>query len=249
MPVLTVDPTYYQTHIMKKITLILATLVAGASLPAQTPAPAPAPSSYSVTLDFPYTTKYVFRGVQLAKGAFQPSVKVTSGDLYGGIWSSLPVDNGYEAEIDFYAGYGFKLAEAWSLDVGATLYYYPGLDTSGGADKSTFEGYIGLNGSLGSVTTGTYAYYDFTLEAFTIQETLGYSVPLDAQASLNFSATVGHVSPDAGTDYTYYGFGLTLPYKVNDAFTVTGGVQYASHDWTGMDDNHFWGTLGLTYTF
>ncbi len=51
---------------MKKVSLLLAALVTGATLSAQSPAPAPAPAapSYSVTVDFPYASKYVFRGVQ-----------------------------------------------------------------------------------------------------------------------------------------------------------------------------------------
>jgi uncharacterized protein (TIGR02001 family) len=227
---------------MKKIALLLAALVTGASLSAQ----APAAKSYSVTVDFPYTTKYVFRGIQLAEGAFQPSVKLTSGDFYAGIWASAPVENGQELEIDYYAGYGFKLADNWSLDVGATLYSYPGLDVG---DKTTFEPYVGVTGTFGDLTSATYAYYDFTLEAFTAQEVLTYSVKLSDKANFNFSATLGHVSPDAGSDYTYYGAGAVVPFKVSDAATVTAGVQYASHNLDGVDDSHFWGTLGFTYTF
>lgn len=232
---------------MKKLTLLLATLLTGASLSAQDPAPAA--SSYSVTVDFPYTTKYVFRGYELAKGAFQPSVKVTSGDFYAGVWMSAPVDRGYELEVDYYAGYGFKLAEGWALDVGLTAYSYPGLDTSGGADKTTFEGYVGVNGTLGIFSSGTYAYYDFTLKAFTIQEALGYSITLDDKTAINLLATIGHVSPDAGSGYTYYGFGATVPYKLTDKATITAGVQYADHDISGLEGSHFWGTLGFTYAF
>lgn len=232
---------------MKKLTLLLATLLTGAALSAQDPAPAA--SSYSVTVDFPYATKYVFRGVELAKGAFQPSVKVTSGDFYAGVWMSAPVDRGYELEVDYYAGYGFKLAEGWALDTGLTAYSYPGLDTSGGADKTTFEGYVGVNGTLGIFSSGTYAYYDVTLKAFTIQEALGYSITVDDKTAVNLLATIGHVSPDVGSGYTYYGFGATVPYKLTDKATITAGVQYADHDLDGVEGSHFWGTLGFTYTF
>ena len=103
---------------MKKLTFLLAALVSGASLSAQAPAAAPAPApSYSVTVDFPYTTKYVFRGIQAAKGAFQPSIKVTSGDFYAGIWVSAPVDKGYELEIDYYAGYGSGVLFCRTLNI------------------------------------------------------------------------------------------------------------------------------------
>ena len=65
---------------MKKISLLLAALVTGASLSAQAPAPAPAASAYSVTVDFPYASKYVFRGVQYAEVGF--GVLQTSGNPY-----------------------------------------------------------------------------------------------------------------------------------------------------------------------
>ena len=105
--------------------------------------------------------------MQLAKGAAQPSVKFTSGDFYASVWSSMPLNHGYELEFDYTAGYGFKLVDGWSLDTGLTVYTYPGLD--GGGDKATYEGYVGVNGTVGVLSTGTYAYYDFTLKAFTAQ--------------------------------------------------------------------------------
>jgi uncharacterized protein (TIGR02001 family) len=231
---------------MKKTALLLAALLTtGASLFAADPAPA---STYAITVDFPYASKYVFRGVQYAEGAFQPSVKLTSGDFYAGIWSSLPVDNGYELELDYYAGYGFKLSDSVSLDTGLTVYHYPGLDVPG-ADKTTFEVYAGLNGSIEGVNLGLYAYQDFTLDVFTIQGNIGYSIPIDDKASLNLSASLGHASPDSGSGYTYYNLGAQVPYKLSDTITLTVGANWASHDMDGVDDNHVWVNAGLTVTF
>lgn len=229
---------------MKKLLLFLSALLAGASLPAQTPAPA-----YSVTMDFPYASKYVFRGVQLADGSFQPSVKLTSGSFYLGLWTNQPITSNIDNEIDVYGGYGFKLNDTWSLDVGATLYYYPELDDSTGLDSSTFEPYVGLNGSFGRFTTGVYVYNDFTIDALTFQGTVGYSVPISDKATFSLLGTIGNVSPDAGGDYTYYGIGATVPYKLTDTATLTVGLQYATHDIDGLDDNHFWGTVGVTVVF
>jgi len=232
---------------MKKTALLLAALLTtGASLFAADPAPAPA-STYTITADFPYTTRYVFRGIQYAEDAFQPSVKLSVGSFYAGIWSSMPLDKGYELEIDYYAGYNIALQNGWSLDAGLTIYSYPGLD--GGGDKVTYEPYLGLNGTLGGVTSATYAYYDFTLEYFTIQQTFGYSIPVDEKISLNWSANVGHVQADGGDSYLYYGLGVTVPYKISDKATVTVGAQYADHDLDGVEGNHFWGTIGFTYVF
>lgn len=236
---------------MKKVSLLLATLVTGATLSAQDPAPAPAASapSYSVTVDFTYAGKYVFRGVQYTEGSIQSAIKVTSGAAYVGVWTPQPVTNNTDNEIDFYAGYGFKLSDTWSLDVGATLYYYPELDDSTGLDNSTFEPYVGVTGTFGSFTTGLYAFQDFTLKNFTIQGTVGYSVPISDKATFSLLGTIGNVSPDAGDDYTYYGIGATVPYKLSDTATFTVGLQYATHDIDLVDDSHFWGTVGVTVVF
>lgn len=231
---------------MKKTALLLATLLPlGASLHAADPAPA---STYTITADFPYASKYVFRGIQYSEGAFQPSVKLTTGDFYAGIWSSMPVDNGYELEIDYYAGYGFKLSDTVSLDTGLTVYQYPGLDVPG-ADKTTFEVYAGVNGSIEGVNLGLYVYNDFTLDVFTIQGNLGYSIPIDEKTSLNLSASLGLASPDVGDSYTYYNLGAQVPYKLSDTITLTVGATWASHNLDGVDDNHVWVNAGLTVVF
>jgi hypothetical protein len=101
----------------------------------------------------------------------------------------------------------------------------------------------------GAVSSATYLYYDTTIEVFTAQQTFSYSVPLDDKVPLTFAATLGHASPDSGSGYTYYGLGATLPFKLSDKATFTLGAQYASHDLDGVEDNHFWGTAGFTYTF
>ncbi|WP_164976071.1 TorF family putative porin [Oleiharenicola lentus] len=230
---------------MKKTALILAALLTGASLSADESAPA---SSYNVTADFSYATKYVFRGIEYAEGAFQPSIKLTTGDFYIGVWSSLPADRGYEAEVDYYAGYGLKLSDSVSLDVGATVYHYPGLDVPG-ADEATFEGYAGITGSVEGVNLGLYLYNDFTLDVVTVQGNLGYSIPVNDTVSLSFTASLGHAKPDGGDGYTYYSAGLALPYKLSDAASLTLGVNWASHDLDGVEDNHAWANVGFSYTF
>lgn len=233
---------------MKKTSLLLAALLTmGASLNAADEAATPA-SSYTITVDFPYASKYVFRGIQYAEDAFQPSVKLSVGSFYAGIWSSMPLDKGYELEIDYYAGYTIALEDSWSLDLGATIYQYPGLDVPG-ADTSTFEAYAGLNGTVDGVTLGLYVYNDFTIDVLTYQGNIGYSMPVSDKVSMNMTATLGYADPDTAKGYTYYSLGAQFPYKISDKATATVGANWASHDLDWVDDNHFWVNAGFTYTF
>jgi uncharacterized protein (TIGR02001 family) len=229
---------------MNKIVITLAALVACVSLRAQEPA-----SSYSVTVDFPYTSKYVFRGIELARDSFQPSVEVASGNWYAGLWTNQPIVDNTDNEIDFYAGYGIPLSDSWSLDTGVTYYFYPEGDDSAGIEDTT-EFFAGLTGTLAGFSPSFYTYYDIDLKAWTFQGSVGYSAPLSDKASLDFSATVGRVDTDGGTDYTYYGVGVVLPYKLTDSATFNLGAQYSANNLDNVEDDDFlWFTAGVTVGF
>lgn len=236
---------------MKKTVLIIAALAVSLGLRAQEEAPQ---SSYSVSVDFTYASKYVFRGVQLAEGAFQPSVEVSAGDFTIGLWTAQPVTSNIDNEIDLYAGYSIALNDAWSLDTGLTLYYYPELDTSTGLDRTTWEPYIGISGEVGGFSPGVYLYYDATLKSFTYQGQLGYSIALEpAGASLDFSFALGRVDPDAGSGYTYYSAGVSVPFTLSENATLTIGVNFDGNSITGGDGfgkkSHVYGLIGVTIGF
>ncbi len=234
---------------MKKTLLIIAALCSGLSLQAQDAA-----SSYSVTVDFTYASRYVFRGQQLAKGTLMPSVEVSSGAFTAGIWSAQPLVDNADNEVDFYASIGIPLQDDWSIDTGVALYYYPELDTGGGADEATWEPYVGLTGSAGGFSPGVYFFYDLTLEVLTIEGQLGYSVPLEpAGASLDFSASLGRIDPKTGSGVTYYNFGMSAPFKLSDSGTLTLGLNYGHNNISGGDaygeNAHFFGTVGVAIGF
>jgi uncharacterized protein (TIGR02001 family) len=231
---------------MKNTAIILAALVAGASLQAQEPA-----SSYTITVDFSHTSEYVFRGTKFADDSFQPSVEIAKDNWYAGVWTNQPMKSSIDSEIDFYdeidfyVGRGLPLNDTWKVDTGATLFYYPENDKSSGLDTTTFEGYVGITGAVSGFTPSFYTYYDFTLETWAFQGAVGYSIPLADKLSLDLTGTVGLVTPDLGDSYVYYGVGAVLPYKLTDKATASLGIQYASNGATGSED-HFFFTAGIT---
>lgn len=228
---------------MKKTALVLAGLLGSSGLYAQ------GGSSYSVTLDFPYVSEYVFRGISLADDSVQPSIEYATGNLYAGIWSSLPVTGGFTNEFDFYAGYGLPLSETWALDFGATYYYYP--QTPSGDEQ--FEPFVGLTGELpGGFSTSVYGYYETKFEVATIQGSIGYSMPLSEQVAFDLSATLGHVDPreSEGGSYSYWGAGGVFTYQLRPAASAYLGFNYATNDLGGeFDDNFFFVNTGVTIGF
>jgi uncharacterized protein (TIGR02001 family) len=207
----------------------------------------------SVSADVTFASKYIFRGLQFADNSLQPSVEITQDTFYAGIWANQPLENrsslNLEDEIDFYVGFTPKLSDTVSLDLGATHYYYTGASGRQETDNTT-EAFIGANFAAGSLTPGVYAYYDFDLEAFTVQGNLGFSIPMDAMgSSLDLAASVGSVSPDEGDSYVYYNVGAAIPYKLNEHATLKVGINWASHDLDGFEDDHLWYTAGITVGF
>lgn len=227
---------------MKKIAaLLLAAATSLASLNAQ------AESSYNITVDFPFVSEYVFRGIKFADESIQPSIELAVDDFYIGMWTSQPVSDNIANEFDFYLGYGVALNDTWSVDFGATYYYYP--ETPSGDEQ--FEPYVGLAGDLGSGFSGSaYYYYETEFEVSTFQFDLGYSVAIDDSSSLDLGATYGYVTASGGGDYSYYGVSGTFNYALNDNSGIYAGVVYADNDiGGGVEDGHVYFIAGLSVGF
>ena len=243
---------------MKKTSLILAALAAGAGLNAQD-----VKSSYSVTTDFTYASEYIFRGIENAGPSFQPSIEVSAGDAYVGFWTNQPVTKGETNEIDIYGGYKYKLNDALSFEAVGTYYWYPEASKGAGQTDDSYEVGLGATYLYSGISTSLYYYYDLRLKADTIQGSVGYSVPLEAiGSSVDFSVFYGTVdardwSPNAAgfptfENYNYYGADISVPYKLNDKATVTAGVHYASNEnlFAGnQPDSNLWFTIGLSVGF
>jgi len=130
---------------MKKLvhTLVLVGLVGAPALVV-----AAETSPHEITGNVSLNTDYRYRGVsQTFKGpAIQGGFDYAhSSGAYLGTWASN-VDseflNGANIEIDVYGGYGGKITEDLSYDVGGLYYYYPG-QSANTTKINTFEVYAG----------------------------------------------------------------------------------------------------------
>lgn len=227
---------------MKKIAAIaLAATLVGSSLSAQEE------SSYSITMDFPYVSTYIFRGLEFAEESIQPSIEFASGDFYAGIWTSNPVTGANVAnEFDFYMGYGWALSDTWSLDAGATYYYYP--ETPSGDEQ--FEPFVGIAGDFGGGFSGSgYLFYETEFEVTTAQFDLGYSIEMSDTSTFDLAGTYGFVSADGGGDYNYYSLSATLNYALNDIAGSYLGVVFVDTDENFGVDSETYFIAGLSLGF
>ena len=213
---------------MKKILLGAAVvLVAGAA-----PMAAQA-QDVSVSTSIDYVTDYVFRGVSLAETAIQPGVEVSYGDFTVGGWFSTGVGEASALaldEFDLYASYGFSLTDKISASVGGTYFHFPQggdfFSTSNGAGTYEVNGGLSYDGLL---SPSVMAYYDFNLQAITLEGSVGHSIATSDKTSLDLGLTVGLVTADDedfDADWEYGTASAALGYAFTDDVSTYVGINY-----------------------
>jgi uncharacterized protein (TIGR02001 family) len=243
---------------MRKTLFAVAALVAAAGLSAEE-----TKSSYSVTTDFTYTTRYFFRGVKNQDSALQPSVTFAQGAFSAGIWSSQALSDksaqwAQGKEYDFFAGYAFALENNASVTLGGTYYYYPSARPSLSEVKKSYEASIAFAAPVGPLTGKLSAFHDFKFDSNTLQADLGYSVPI-SNGSFDVGVYYGYndigdgdadLSGTAGYTYKYYGADASVSVKLSEKATIKLGGHWTdtSGDLPSPDKN-LWVTLGITVVF
>ena len=191
---------------------------------------------YSIGADV--VSEYVFRGQSFGQESLQPFAEVSYGNFTAGSWFSTGFGADSELsgdELDLYAGYSVPLEGDISLDLGATYYHYP----QGGALFETENGNAGSYEVSASVGFGAVplapsvtAYYDFTLEAFTLEGAASYSVPVAEKLSLDLGGTVGLVEGN-GFAYQWGTASAALSHSVTEAASLYISANYSLNS----DDN------------
>jgi uncharacterized protein (TIGR02001 family) len=221
---------------MKHFTLAAALLAATAIAPTAFAQD----SEISVSTGVDYVTEYVFRGVSFAGAAVQPYAEASVGDFTVGGWFSTAIgedSNIAGDEFDLYAGYSVPLDSSISLDLGATYYHFP----EGGDFLSTKDGNSGsyeVSASVGfgdvPLAPSVSAYYDFTFEAFTLEGSVGHSIPVGDAQSFDLGLTVGHVEVDGGS-YEWATASASLGHSFTDDVAVYIGANYSLSSTESLD--------------
>jgi uncharacterized protein (TIGR02001 family) len=210
---------------MKKLILSFA-LLAGAVAQVQA-------DDISVSGTVGYETKYIFRGVALADEFFSPAVDVSVGDFYAGAWAAIPVDSMFDEEVDLYAGMNNQLGDTTTLDIGVTVYTYPG----SGLD-STIEGYAGLSWDM-PLSPSFYVFYDIDLDTLTTEFSFGKTIEVNDKNSWEWGMHVGYVMPDVGDSLVYGGLSVAYSLALSENVSASiGGNYYAASENISSDSKH-----------
>lgn len=193
--------------------------------------------NWSLSADL--VSEYVFRGTSLGTESIQTGVEASAGNFTAGAWfstgvgasSSLSAD-----EVDFYVGYSVPLEGPITLDLAGTYYHYP----QTGALFATDNGAAGtyeVGAAVGFTEDVPFApsisaYYDFTLENFTLTGDAGGSTELNESNSFDYGLTVGLVDGD-GFSYEW----ATASAAVSHALTENASIYLGANFTVNSDDN------------
>ncbi|MEM7728610.1 MAG: TorF family putative porin [Pseudomonadota bacterium] len=245
---------------MKPNNLISGAAVSGLALAMSAAMPAAAQDvDWSIGVD--YVTEYVFRGASLGADSFQPYVEFSTGNFTAGAWASSGFGDGSAAssdEIDLYAGYSVPLDGPMSLDLGVTYYHYPqggGLFETDNGAAGTYEVSAAVGWGDVPLAPSLAAYYDLTLEAFTLEGAVGHSVGIGEKNGMDLGVTVGLVDGD-GFSYEWATAGLALSHALTDDASVYAGVNYTINSEDVLDfsalrqrDELLWFGTGISTSF
>lgn len=215
---------------------IALTSLALTSLTVTTPAYA---GDVNWSLGTDLVSEYVFRGASLGTESVQPFVEVSTGNFTAGAWFSTQVGSSSELsadEVDLYASYSVPLDGPITVDLGATYYHYPqtgALFATDDGAAGTYEFSIGLGLSEDTpLSPSVAAYYDVTLEAFTLEGAVGHSVGFGEKQGADLGLTVGLVDGD-GFSYQWATASAALTHSITDDASIYIGANFTLNS----DDN------------
>ena len=230
---------------MKKLTLTAVILAA------TTMAPNAFAQDLAFTAGVDTVSEYVFRGVSLGDTSLQTFSEVSYGGFTAGAWYSAGFGAGSDVqadELDLYIGYSLPLKGDISVDVGATHYHFPQggdlFDTNGGT-AGTYEVYGTVGFDNLPLSPSFTTYYDFTLDALTLEGSVGHSIPLSAEGwSVDLGLTGGHVTVDDAGNYEWATASASVGKSFSDTLSFYVGANFSVNsedllDFDRIEDPNF----------
>ena len=226
---------------------------------AQAPA-APAPTvapSVTVTATGAVVSQYMFRGMRLSGGGFEPTIEAAAGDLVLGAWGNFPFDgnkvpDSSDPEIDLYGSYTMTIEKGVTFAPGFTYYTFPSAPTSAGFYRGTFEPNVALSLTVDGVKLTPKVCYDMVLKGLTYELTAAYAFPLkEIGSELDLTGVFGtykwkefanHSTPDVKAWGDYWLIGASMPFQLNAKSKLTIGFAYSE----GRNAYTKTGSLGKT---
>ena len=200
-----------------------------------------------------YDSHYIFRGLNLGENQVTaqvdyqlPDLPVSIGAWYGNPTTGTTLNPGGGDELDLYAtiSRSFGSIDAW---LGYTAYLYP----EGGS--STNEVGTGIGTTVGPLDVALGAYYDFDIDGWYLDLTLGHSLELSDMISLNLAAGISYSIDynSSGSEFNNVLLVASLPIALTDRATLTPYVagSFALDAIDNVQDDEIFGGVSLSVDF
>jgi uncharacterized protein (TIGR02001 family) len=208
---------------MKKLAVLLSTLVVSGAVLAQAKAPEP---DYTLSFNVGAVTDYRYRGISQSrlKPALQGGADFAhKSGFYLGTWASTikwVKDGGGDAnmEVDLYGGYKFTAGPV-GLDVGALRYLYPNSNLP--ISPNTTELYVA--GTWGPATL-KYSHATTNLFGFANSKRSGYldlSATFDLGNGFSLTPHIGHQKVKNNSPFSYTDYSVALGYDFGNGLTAS----------------------------
>ncbi len=195
--------------------------------------------------------RHIFRGEQLGGPVLTPSLNLTRGDFYAGVWMALPLAGAQtrENEADFFAGTTRRIAGVATLDAGLTRYAYGDFAGDFLSRDNALEAYAGVTADILPFAPGLYLYRDFDRDGFTAELSAGRTYELARRLSLTLRAKAGRTDENASPARAYGELGAVLRIDLPGGFPLdihlTGVVSDHDSLWNKADRPEKRGALWL----
>lgn len=190
-----------------------------------------------------WESAYIFRGIHQADDYISLSSDMRYKSAYAGVWVMLPLDSlkGMD-EVDIYGGYTLEMGPLLYADLGGIYYTYTD------ETEDTVEVYGGLSFEI-PLSPAVYLYYDFDLERFSAEASIGRVFSLGENASVEATAQLGYVEPEALSGYAYYGARMSYVMNLGEKVSWRIGVRlYGNEDAIEPDGKKVKATLSTGFT-
>lgn len=247
---------------MKKLTVILATLVLAATIAA---APALAAIEVEGSAYIGYFDKYLWRGIDLSGGTpvVQGGVNLSSNGFTLGYWTNIqtkddvieylgtPAEGGNATETDITLDYTFSPVEKLNVSVGNIWYALEGVDT-----KEVYLG-LALDVPLAPVVKAYYDYDQSEENGLFYTAAISHSFELSEKLSAGIGALVSYNDENWGvsegySDWHNYELSASATYAINDQISITPSFLFSSpisDEAKDAIDSEVLGGLTVTMTF
>lgn len=206
-----------------------------------------------------YESKYVYRGLGLAKDSMQVNMNVTYQTFGLGLWThnSLRASQKDTNEIRITGHAGTSLDDTIYGALGFTVYHHTNAGFLG-SEQTTFEPNLrftfDLSESIYIKPTLTVA-YDVDWKDWTFEAGVDHVIALADQLNLELGAAIGYRVIDKSKNYIYGNVTADVVYSVKAPVDIFAGIRGSFNDISksrragGIKEADFWFGAGLRATF